>query len=140
MIVVVDRTENTDLKVLNFAPKTLAGKEDKMKTTDDDASKGPCLIPAADRDVGEELVDEQVLGQLEEVGLVVAPLQDVLLLEGVAEQVKFVCMTQPNQEIIKQVVGSTKVMDFLTPTPPSVRSVRTSYNRDLLNIKSKIRG
>ena len=89
-------------------------KEDKIKTTDDDASKGPCLIPAADRDVGEELVDEQVLGQLEEVGLVVAPLQDVLLLEGVAESVKFECISQPNQEIIKQVVGSTKVMDFLT--------------------------
>ena len=39
------------------------------------------LIPAAERDVGEELVDEEVLGQLEEVGLVVAPLQDVLLLK-----------------------------------------------------------
>ena len=39
------------------------------------------LVPAADGDVGEELVDEEVLGQLEEVGLVVTPLQDVLLLE-----------------------------------------------------------
>ena len=50
-------------------------------TTDDDEWKRPCLIPAADGDVGEELVDEEVLGQLEEVGLVVAPLEDVLLLQ-----------------------------------------------------------
>ena len=41
----------------------------------------PYLILATDGDVGEELVDEEVLGQLEEVGLVVAPLEDVLLLQ-----------------------------------------------------------
>ena len=49
---------------------------------EDEAVRLEGLVPAADGDVGEELVDEEVLGQLEEVGLVVAPLQDILLLDS----------------------------------------------------------